>query len=95
MIRHVSVFTLKPGADIAQIEEGFAALCDLVPGILGAAYGRDLGLREGNSGYATSFDFEDEAAYQAWDQHPDHQRVRRELILPNITGVQRAQIRVG
>lgn len=93
MIRHVSVFTLTPDADIAQIDEGLAAVCDLVPGILGAAYGRDLGLRQGNGGYATSFDFEDEAAYQAWDQHPEHQRVRRELILPNITGVQRSQFR--
>lgn len=95
MIRHVSVFTLNPEADVAQIDEGLAALRDLVPGMLGAAYGRDLGLRDGNGGYATSFDFTYEQAYQAWDRHPEHQRVRRELILPNITGVQRSQIRVG
>lgn len=94
MIRHVSVFSLKPGADIAQIEEGLRQVRELVPGILGCAYGRDLGLREGNGGYATSFDFEDEAAYRDWDRHPEHERVRRELILPNITGAQRAQIRV-
>lgn len=94
MIRHVSVFTLKPGADIAQIEEGLRQVRDLVPGILAYAYGADLGLREGNGGYATSFDFRDEAAYRAWDQHPEHQRVRRELILPNVTGAQRAQFEV-
>lgn len=93
MIRHVSVFTLTPDADIAQIEEGLAAVRDLVPGILGCAYGRDLGLRDGNGGFATIFDFEDEAAYRAWDTHPEHERVRRALILPNIAGVQRAQIR--
>ena len=66
MIRHVSVFTLKPDADIAQMDEGLRIVCDLVPGILSSAYGRDLGLREGNGGYATSFDFEDETAYRAW-----------------------------
>ena len=94
MIRHVSVFTLTPDADLAQIEAGLAAVRDLVPGILGCAYGKDLGLRTGNGGYATSFDFADEAAYRAWDTHPEHERVRRELIMPNIAGAWRAQIRI-
>ena len=94
MIRHVSVFTLKADADLAQIESGLDAVRDLVPGIVAYAYGRDLGLREGNGGYATSFDFKDEAAYREWDTHPEHQRVRRELILPNVTAAQRAQFRL-
>lgn len=94
MIRHVSVFTLKADADLAQIESGLDVVRDLVPGIVAYAYGRDLGLREGNGGYATSFDFKDEAAYRVWDTHPEHQRVRRELILPNVTAAQRAQFRL-
>jgi hypothetical protein len=95
MIRHVAIFTLKPDADLAQIAAGVEAVRDLVPGMVGCAHGRDLGLREGNGGYAASFDFEDEAAYRAWDTHPEHQRVRRELVLPNVTGVQRSQFRVS
>ena len=94
MIRHVSVFTLKAGADLTQIDAGLDAVRDLVPGIVASAYGRDLGLRDGNGGYAASFDFTDEAAYREWDTHPEHQRVREELILPNITAAQRAQFRL-
>lgn len=94
MIRHVTVFTLKADADLTQIESGLDRVRDLVPGIVAFAYGPDLRLRDGNGGYATTFDFADEAAYREWDTHPEHQRVRKELILPNITAAQRAQFRL-
>lgn len=94
MFRHISVFTLKDDVDVARITIAIDELCDRVPGPIAHAYGPDAGLRAGNGGYGLSFDFEDEAAYRAWDTHPEHERIRRESILPLITGVARCQFRV-
>lgn len=79
---------------MAEIEHGLEIIRGLEPGIRSASWGPDAGLRSGNAGYTSVWDFEDEAAYRAWDAHPEHERVRRELILPNITGVQRGQFRL-
>jgi hypothetical protein len=94
MIRHVSVFTLKEGADVARVRAAVDLLVERVPGAVAYAYGSDLGLRAGNGGFALSFDFPDEAAYRAWDTDPEHERIRRELILPHLTGVLRCQFRL-
>ena len=94
MIRHVSVFTLKEGVDVARMQQVLDLVRDRIPGPLASAYGRDLGLRPGNAAFATSFDFTDEAAYRTWDAHPEHERIRREMVAPLIAGVQRCQFRV-
>lgn len=94
MIRHVSVFTLKPDADVAAIAKAADLIRDRVPGARAIAYGPDAGLRPGNGGFAFSVDFDDEAAYRAWDTHPEHERIRRELIAPYLAGVQRCQFRL-
>ena len=93
MIRHVSVFTLKPGADRSKVLEALDLVRDIVPGPLRSAYGPDAGLRAGNGDIGVCFDFEDEAAYRAWDTHPEHERIRREVILPHLAGVVRTQFR--
>jgi hypothetical protein len=95
MIRHVSIFTVKEGADLAAIIRALDQLRDRVPGPVASSYGRDLGLRQGNGAFATCFDFADEAAYRAWDTHPDHERIRREQIAPHISSAARCQFRVG
>jgi hypothetical protein len=94
MIRHVALFDLREGAEIAQIEEALTIARRLDRGILHASWGPDAGLREGNAGYTSVWDFTDEAAYRAWDAHNEHERVRRELIAPNIVGVRRGQYRI-
>lgn len=94
MIRHVSIFTLKEGADVARMRAALELLRERVPGAVAHAYGADLGLRAGNGGFAVSFDFADEAAYRAWDTHPEHERIRREMILPLVTGAMRCQFRL-
>ncbi len=93
MIRHVSVFTIKDGVDATEITRALDELRERVPGPIGHAYGPDAGLRAGNAGFGVSFDFETEAAYRAWDTHPEHERIRRERIAPLLTGVQRCQFR--
>jgi len=95
MIRHVSIFTLKEGADVAQILRGLDEVRERVPGPVASSYGLDLGLRAGNGGFATCFDFADESAYRAWDTHPEHEKIRREKIVPHIATASRCQFRVG
>jgi hypothetical protein len=95
MIRHVALFELREEADIAQIEQALEIARQLEPGIRDASWGPDAGLREGNAGYTSVWDFVEKGAYRAWDAHPVHERVRRELIMPNIDGVRRGQFRIG
>lgn len=94
MIRHISVFSLKDGVDATEITRALDELCTLVAGPVAQAYGPDAGLRAGNGGFGVSFDFADEAAYRAWDTHPEHERIRRERIGPLLSGVLRCQFRV-
>ena len=94
MNRHVSILTLKEGADVAQLTKALEEVVRRVPGAAAFSYGPDAGLRAGNGGFAITFDFADEAAYRAWDTHPEHDRIRRELVLPNVSNVQRCQFRV-
>jgi len=94
VIRHVAIFTLKEGADVERVRAALELLRRRVPGAAAGAYGADLGLRPGNGGFAVSFDFPDEAAYRAWDAHPEHERIRREMILPLATGAVRCQFRL-
>ena len=94
MIRHVSILSLKEGADVTQLTKALQDVVRHVPGAVAVAYGPDAGLRAGNGGFAITFDFVDEAAYRAWDTHPEHDRIRRELVMPNVSGVQRCQFRL-
>ncbi len=56
---------------------------------------RDLGIREGNLPYAFVAEFDDEAAYRAYDAHPEHDRIRRELIAPILERAERFQYHVS
>lgn len=94
MIRHVSVFALKPGTDASVITRALDEIRDRIPGPIASSYGPDLGLRAGNGGFATCFDFADEASYRTWDTHPEHERIRREVILPVLVGAWRCQFRI-
>ena len=94
MIRHVSIFSLKDGVDVGRITKALDEICDRVPGAVAHTYGPDAGLRAGNGGFGVCFDFENEAAYRAWDTHPEHERIRRESVLPLVAGVVRCQFRV-
>jgi Stress responsive A/B Barrel Domain len=77
MIRNVVLVELKAGADhaeVAAIQDGFRGLdC---PGTVSYTLGDDLGLREGNWSFGIVADFEDEAAYRAYDQDAEHNRLR-------------------
>ena len=93
-IRHIAVFALKDGVDVSKITAAVELLRDSVPGFTSIAFGPDAGLKAGNGGYGVAFDFPSEAAYQKWDTDAEHDRIRRELIFPLVSGISRVQFRL-
>ena len=95
VIRHVSVFRLRPGVTDPQVEELIATLRDMeisdapVPIVR-----RDAGLREGNLDVLFMCDFADVEGYRRWDTDPEHIRIRREVVAPLVEQVDRIQVRL-
>jgi hypothetical protein len=87
MIRHVAVFRWVEGTtpeQVAAVVTGLASLPAQVPSIRAYTHGPDLRLGDGRWDYAVVGDFDDGAGYQAYVDHPAHDDVRRELILPLV-----------
>jgi hypothetical protein len=57
--------------------------------------GRDLCLRDGNADLAVVSDLSDEAAYRVYDADVEHNRIRRELVAPIVTSLERCQFEVS
>ena len=92
MIRNIVVGKLKPGLELAAVEPALAALVALdTPGLLDRKVGTDLRLRAESWDFAISSDFVDEAAYRAYDEEAEHNRIRRELFAPVCEQLVRVQ----
>jgi hypothetical protein len=84
MIRNVVMGRLRASADPdsaardrAQLEEGLAGIASLrLPGLVDCRLGVDAGLRDGGWSFAITNDWQDEAAYRAYDADPEHGRYR-------------------
>ena len=88
MVRHIAMFRLKddaPEGTFESLSEGLSEMTKRIPGISKYRYGRDLGLREGNFDFAVVADFEDEDAFTAYANHPDHQAFIRDQLTPVMT----------
>lgn len=84
MIRHVSILTFVDEASASQIEAIEAALASLprrLP-IASYAYGRDLGLNEGNASFGVVADFQTVDDYLMYRDDPEHRRILGEVIGP-------------
>ncbi len=84
MIRHVSVITLHPGADPAPIEQALATLPSRLR-FVAYAYGRDLGINDGNASFGVVADFATRDDYLAYRDDPEHRRILAEIISPLMT----------
>ncbi|MCL4313049.1 MAG: Dabb family protein [Actinobacteria bacterium] len=91
MIRSVAVFRLKDGVPAERISEILSALFSLeIEGAI-VTGGEDLGLRGGNAHFAVVTDLVDEEAYRRYDEDPEHNRIRRELVNPVAESIERCQ----
>lgn len=95
MIRSVVLFSVKEGTRPEQLDAIVRAMKAIrFEGCQRWELERDLRLREGNMLYAFISEFEDEAAYRAYDTHAEHNRIRRELLAPIVERLERFQYKV-
>jgi hypothetical protein len=84
VIRHLSILTFVDDASAAQIEAIETALASL-PGRLPMAryaYGRDLGMNEGNASFGIVADFDRVDDYLRYRDDPEHRRILAEVVGP-------------
>ncbi|MDA2890686.1 Dabb family protein [Mycolicibacterium sp. BiH015] len=94
MIRNVVLAKLKTGHDAAEIERIQDGLRHLnTPGTIRYTVGTDAGLREGNWDFVIVADFEDAAAYRAYDEDAAHNELRARLA-PFVDQIARAQLTI-
>ncbi len=85
MLRHVALFSWKPGAPKAQIAafaEGLAALPAAIPEIRTFRFGPDARLGGGNEDFAIVADFDDAEAFRRYVEHPAHRHLIATLLVP-------------
>jgi hypothetical protein len=94
MIRNVVLVKLKAGAQPEQVERLSNELQGLqTPGLINLTVATNAGLREGNMDLVIVVDLEDEAAYKLYDEDPEHNRIRRDLVAPVVERMERIQYR--
>ena len=84
MIMHVAIFTWREGTtaeDVARVEAELARMPGVIPALREYHFGSNLGLRPGTADFAVIAVLE-RAELAAYLDHPEHQRVVREVISP-------------
>jgi hypothetical protein len=83
-VRHIFLWSVRPGADGAEVLSKLAALETDVPGIQGWSIGRhageDVNSSVGKWEYAITCDFESFEALAAYPAHPRHTAVVDEVM---------------
>jgi Stress responsive A/B Barrel Domain len=96
MFRHVALFSWKPDATEAQ-KDALVAELEKLPGVIGTirAYhiGPDAGLNPDNYDFGVVAEFDDEAGYLVYRDHPDHRTVITDYLRPILAS--RAGIQFG
>lgn len=96
MIRHVVAFTWKPEATAERIEQiatELRGLAKTIPAIKAYTCGPDAGLTPGTADFAVVADFDDEAGFVSYRDHPEHKEIIARLIAPITAHRSAVQIR--
>lgn len=72
------------GFDAEPIAAALRALIATTSGVRGYRCGADAGFTDGAYDFAVVGEFDDRDAFTAYRDHPEHQRILREMILPNV-----------
>jgi hypothetical protein len=92
MLRHVAVFTWKPGTTDEQVQtfaDGLAGLPGSIPEIRAYRFGPDVGIADGNGDFSLVADFDDAEAWRTYQHHPVHQQFIADVARP-ILGARHA-----
>lgn len=93
MIRHVVVFKWNDDVTPEHVEAmhtAAAGLPEAIDTIRSFRCGRDAGINQGNFDFAVTADFDDEAGYLVYRDHPAHQALIAAFIAGRIA--QRAAV---
>jgi hypothetical protein len=85
MFRHVVLFTWRDDATEAQkraLHDELAKMPPAIDVIRAYTYGPDAGLRPANCDYALVADFDDEAGYVTYRDHPVHRALVEHYVTP-------------
>jgi len=87
MIRHVAMFRWKAGVTAEHADHTAAVLRALpaaIPELVSYHVGRDLGISNGNFDFCVVAELHSVEAFEAYRDHPQHQAVLKEYIVPHI-----------
>ncbi len=92
MIRHIVLIRFRPEVsetDIAAIFADLAAIRSVLPGLRAITSGRSESPEKIERGYMHGFvaDFDDWAALEAYQQHPDHKAVGARIVANAVGGL--------
>ena len=98
MLVHVSCLRWAEGVTAAQVgavSDGLAALPGAVGSLRGYRFGPDAGLAPGNHDFVVVAEFDDEAGYREYAEHPAHLAVLTERIRPILAERAAVQFEAG
>lgn len=84
---HVVSFKWNDGttaADVSRATEALTCLVATLPGVDNYRCGSDIGFSPNTYDYAIVGVFASRADFLAYRDHPEHQRISRELIVPHV-----------
>ena len=82
---HIVTFKWRnAGFDDAGIAEALRVLTSGLAGVRSYRCGHDIGLTPSAYDFAVVGTFDDRAAFVGYRDHPEHQRILAEMILPNV-----------
>jgi hypothetical protein len=96
-LRHTALLRFKPGTtdDLIQaVLDGLATMPGKMDFIRRYELGRDVGIMAGNPQVALVADFDSADDWQAYQDHPDHQVLIKEVISPILDSITRVQYEV-
>ncbi|HET9658149.1 MAG TPA: Dabb family protein [Kineosporiaceae bacterium] len=94
MIMHLALFTWRESTsreDIARVETELSRMPSVVPALREYHFGPNLGLRPGTADFAVCAVIS-QAELSSYLDHPEHQRVVREVISPLLASRTAVQI---
>lgn len=97
LLRHAVLLRLRTDVSDEQVQavlDGLATMPGKMDFIRRYEFGRDVGVLEGNPQVALVADFDSVDDWLAYQDHPDHQRLVKDVIGPLLESMTRVQYEV-
>lgn len=83
---HIVAFTFAEGSDAAaRAQKALNSLAATVPELREFRCGTDAGVSAGNADFGIVAVFDDQEGYELYRDNPEHQRIIKEILVPNVT----------